>query len=340
MQAKFNPEKFNPDNPAVGIYTGVSFLDYFNAKAVGRSDLVPMRQSAKLFNHAMLHPDPEPGRPLVVGDAAHAWVLEPDRFGNEYAVCPDFANDPLVMLEVAISKAIKAKVLSKDVTFSTKDRREAVKNISEDGTVMVYEEELKLTSVNRNTNIYKEAVSAWGRAHVGDILITEPEWADIQAWKRAVESDKLARHLLIEAKGFTELVVIFERHDVLCKCRIDRYVQWKGHQVIADFKTALTVFPPLWSKAAAKYEYDTQAGMYLLAMQYHEDVPRRFFDVAVRKDADNDVVVYELGPEDLLAAQTTVDSWLMRVAECRESGYWPGIGGGKVQRYEMPKWRS
>ena len=49
-------------------------------------------------------------------------------------------------------------------------------------------------------------------------------------------ADEVLGELLL-ADGETELVAVAEIEGVLCKCRIDRLVQWRGWTVVFDLKT-------------------------------------------------------------------------------------------------------
>jgi len=331
--------KLDPENPQPGIYTGIPFTEYYHTRAISRSDLRHMQESPKYFHHRLTHPEPEPGRPLIVGDAAHAHVLEPRRFSDEYAVQPDYTSDPVLMLEAAVSRAIRSGSLPKGFHLSRPEMAAVVEGLGEERVVEIEGVNIELHPISRNTRLYRDAVADWELAHRGDVVITADEYADIQAWTDAVHADSLARSLLVEAKGFTELVVIFERQGVMCKCRIDRYVQWNGYNMVADYKTAREIRESSWARASSDYAYDWQAAMNLMALEYHEDVPRRFVDVCVRKSDDHDVVVYELEPADMELAMREVDCALARVAHCREKNCWPGIGDGKILYYSLPAWR-
>lgn len=67
-----------------GVYPGVSFADYHAAHGVNSSILVHFSRSAMHARHVMLAPD-GPSPEQAFGTAAHALVLEPDRFPRDFA---------------------------------------------------------------------------------------------------------------------------------------------------------------------------------------------------------------------------------------------------------------
>lgn len=70
-----------------GLYPGLSFTDYWQIQAVNHSTLEGFRRTPAHARELMLHPK-ESTQALALGHAFHLFVLEPSRFGEEYAVVP------------------------------------------------------------------------------------------------------------------------------------------------------------------------------------------------------------------------------------------------------------
>lgn len=62
--------------------------EYRANPAISRSDLWKLRRSPEIFKYSLDFPD-EPTDALLFGQVFHKYVLEPDTFGDEFAVEPD-----------------------------------------------------------------------------------------------------------------------------------------------------------------------------------------------------------------------------------------------------------
>ena len=77
-----------------GIFRGESFEEYQVIEAVNNSSLKHMTRSAAHFYAEVLDPEREakaPSDALILGNAIHTAILEPDLFVHKYAVVPDDA---------------------------------------------------------------------------------------------------------------------------------------------------------------------------------------------------------------------------------------------------------
>ena len=93
---------------------------YSAMKGIRRSDLWWMKKSPAHFKYHCEHP--EESASLAFGSAAHAWVLEPDYFMNEYAVVPqvDRRTKEQTWIDAADFETIKdmyeALMLNEDIS--------------------------------------------------------------------------------------------------------------------------------------------------------------------------------------------------------------------------------
>ena len=62
--------------------------EYNEAEGIRRSDLWKMEDSAEKFKYFLEHPM-EQTPSMAFGSACHKMILEPETFGNEYAIAPD-----------------------------------------------------------------------------------------------------------------------------------------------------------------------------------------------------------------------------------------------------------
>lgn len=85
-----------PANP--GFYPDMLFADYLLLDAMSRSDLLALMRSPAYFKWRRENPQPETDA-MRMGTAIHTAILEPNRYGLEYAVGPD------VKLSTKVGKA-------------------------------------------------------------------------------------------------------------------------------------------------------------------------------------------------------------------------------------------
>ena len=77
--------------PAPGLYKDVAFQTYASWSAINASTLVPYLQSAMHGKWAQDHPKPTTDEQSL-GTAAHAAILEPERFDTYFVKKPAFPN--------------------------------------------------------------------------------------------------------------------------------------------------------------------------------------------------------------------------------------------------------
>jgi hypothetical protein len=133
-------------------------------------------------------------------------------------------------------------------------------------------------------------------------------------------------------------VSIFWQHrfGLACKMRAD-ILRTGSIPLLADLKTCQDASPDAFARAAAKYEYHVQLGMYQAGVKalIGQEVP--VYIIAAEKTPPFDCVVYEVPQQALDVGRGVFEDRLLRVAKCRESGKWPGAGEG-IETLELPNW--
>lgn len=84
--------QITPDDVDAGAYTDVSMVEYHDGPGISKSGLDKIAQSPRHYWNAYLNPESvqaEPTPAQLLGSAAHCWILEPDEFGQRYAVRPE-----------------------------------------------------------------------------------------------------------------------------------------------------------------------------------------------------------------------------------------------------------
>ena len=152
----------------------------------------------------------------------------------------------------------------------------------------------------------------------------------------AAKSDRLLAPALIEG-GQAELSAIWidAATGAPCKGRFDLARLEDG--VIVDLKTTLCAAPADFARCVLSYGYHCQAAAYLSgAAALGADV-RDFIILGAEKSAPYAVGIYRLPDAALELGLRRWAEACRTYADCRESGIWPGYGGG-IQELELPGW--
>ena len=170
-------------------------------------------------------------------------------------------------------------------------------------------------------------------ANEGREILTATEYARCLAIRDSVRSHPVAGPLL--AKGESEVTVQWtdEETGLSCKARLDHLCG----DALTDLKTTTDIGHRAFARTCARYEYHAQMAHYqngLLATG-HDPAPVRI--VAVESEPPHDVAVYLVDEDALYAGADKVAKWLRIVAECQESGLWPGQYPEQVT-LDLPPW--
>ncbi|HEY5472263.1 MAG TPA: PD-(D/E)XK nuclease-like domain-containing protein, partial [Candidatus Limnocylindrales bacterium] len=119
-----------------------------------------------------------------------------------------------------------------------------------------------------------------------------------------------------------------------CKCRPDAVKK----RTLIDLKTARTIDARKFGRNAYDLGYFGQMAFYAEGLAVSTGVGDwEAFLIAVEADQPHDVAVFHIDPDSLYAAGVKAHELLERVAECRESGQWPGRYED-TQTMELPPW--
>lgn len=186
---------------------------------------------------------------------------------------------------------------------------------------------------NRNSNEWKEFEA---KAKADGRTPMYPK--DMEAAFRirdAVMSEPAAAQYLKNCDREVTIVWEDEETGILCKGRIDAL---RRDNVEVDVKTCADVTPIWFARQLARLQYHLQRAFYadgLRAVLKREPDHRI---IAVEQSEPHDVAVYRLNDAAMESGRVTYRDLLKRVAECRETGKWPGVSGGQELPLELPKW--
>lgn len=229
-----------------GIYYDIPFEDYLKIEALSYSGIKQLMKSGGDYWASVpwLNPDCEPKQSaaLEMGKAAHCAILEPSEFWNRYYLELEVGDDWLVSTD-----DIKAFMREHSIKPLTGKKSELIDRI--------------LMSNAPQPDIYDFHKEMHDQMNEGKILLTSEEYKEVQGMQEAVKDT-------FEARGKSEVTVIFEIDGVKCKARFDHLID---DNCIYDLKTTNPWGSKSFLDAAIremqKYNYILQAYFYTKALE-------------------------------------------------------------------------
>lgn len=166
-------------------------------------------------------------------------------------------------------------------------------------------------------------------------IVTGRELETAAAVAGAVHDDPVAAPIL--TGGAPEVSGLWEYEGETVKVRYD-YLR-TGDDVIVELKSTRYATARAFLGDYFRRAYHVQAGIY--AEGYRRIVGRepRMYTIAAQNCDELDVAVYPIPSEVLSIGWDTGRKWIDTVRECRASGKWPGVAGGKLMAApEIPAW--
>lgn len=177
------------------------------------------------------------------------------------------------------------------------------------------------------------AYESFAKSHPGKIILSGDGREQLDGMAEAVMRHSLASKL-IEARGESELVMVWDDGKVRCKGRLDKYVPGL---LAFDLKTTADASPATWANAVNDYGYHVQAEFYRRGMEANKIGGTPFVFLVVENRPPYGVVLYEIEAESMAVAKHEVDRALAMVEACQRAGAWPGYAE-EVQSIGLPLW--
>lgn len=170
--------------------------------------------------------------------------------------------------------------------------------------------------------------------NAGKTILKPDDYDMAIACRDAVLAHAVAGPLLRE-KGRNELTIQWELGEHKLKSRIDRLCS-----ALVDIKTARDVSQREFQNSAARYGYHTQLAFYQDAVEAAGLGRLPVVLVVVQSAAPHDVVVYEVGYDELEKGRVEYEEALCRLADCRKTNKWPGVAPNEPVKLRLPEWLS
>jgi exodeoxyribonuclease VIII len=175
------------------------------------------------------------------------------------------------------------------------------------------------------TKAAKERQAEWLAANVGKVGVPDDMWARAKAIRAAVMDNPLAAEL-VNAPGWTEGCLFWTDPDtgLLCKSRLDKLSA--DCLIISDLKTTQDASEDGFPWQIKKWLWHVQAGAYADAVLHSLGVVIDLFKI-IAVESDGPVFGCTVFPVPKPMLDYGWRLWkqtLERIAECRQTGNWPG----------------
>jgi len=163
-----------------------------------------------------------------------------------------------------------------------------------------------------------------------ELIVTEEQYENALKIVAAVQQHPKAASLLSEGKA--EMPIFGEIDGTKFKCKPDFHNT--KFDVLVDLKTTQDSSPSEFSKSVLNYRYHVQAAFYLDITK-----AKRFFFIAVEKEAPFNVEVYELDQEAIDKGRDEYLADINTYKKCLETNNWHGYNETQeIHILSLPKW--
>jgi len=184
----------------------------------------------------------------------------------------------------------------------------------------------------------KEFFEQFKKKHEGKQIIKGEEYEICQHMRAAAMQHPLVNELL-GSDGHTELSILWNIDDILCKARVDRYVMWRNKPTIVDLKTTTDASMRGFAKSMYAYRYYQQAAMYLDGMSAIQGYDHStFIFIAMEKEPPFAIGIYEIDDQALQAGRQEYQRLLALHRHCTQTQQWPSYASENPELITLPIW--
>lgn len=185
---------------------------------------------------------------------------------------------------------------------------------------------------DRRTKVGKELAAEFERESAGKIVLTPDDADDVRRMADAVRKHPAARFLL-KLPGRREPSYTWKdpATGLECKTRPDWHSE--DRRIVVDVKTTSDASRVEFAKSIANFDYHVQAAWNQGALEAEQ-----FITIAVESSRPFAVAVYPASGAMIAAGQRRIEAAMTLLAECWQTGRWPGYGELVQDPIELPGW--
>lgn len=200
-----------------------------------------------------------------------------------------------------------------------------------------YDGKIGQKSTSKNTEFYQSAKEAWEREQAGKDIVTELDMQTARKVLAEISANKVARDLIDKAQQ--EVVVIGEIAGVMCKTRVDGYVD--GERTGWDLKTTDDIEPHKFYRHAKKMGYFFQFALQQLLFRSIGLEMQEYFIIGAEVQGDFDTALIPVPDQLIIDWETKVIRVVEQYRIAEKQNVWDGLfpsGHGylEVPEYQRP----
>ncbi len=185
-------------------------------------------------------------------------------------------------------------------------------------------------TVDRRTSKGKETYAAFLEDSAGKVVISRDDADRVACMARAVRNHPAAGFLL-NIPGKIEQSYTWTERGIACKCRPDWHSD--DDSIVVDIKTTQNASRREFQRSISNFDYHLQAAWNRRAFGADQ-----FLIVAVESVRPYAVAVYPASGSMLAAGERRIEAALDLLAQCQQTGQWPGYGDLIADPIDLPTW--
>jgi hypothetical protein len=167
----------------------------------------------------------------------------------------------------------------------------------------------------------------------GREVVTVAEYMQAEEIVEAVANHPVARKYLEGAATEVTWTWTDEATGLPCKCRVDAV----SSRYLTDVKSTYDISPYAIRSTVARFKYHAQVAHYQHGCAAATGKTRHVKLLFVKTRGAADVACFDVGEDELWAGEEEVAALLRKVADCTQSGTWPGRYPDEVP-LTLPDW--
>jgi len=281
----------------LGIFDDIDNEDYHRGPGISKTGLDWIAQNPAYYLVNKENPTPKT-QAQITGVAFHVLVLEPDIFDQQYMLAPTKAPRRPTKPQLEANNKSPAALIS-IAYWQNFDADNAGKII--------------LSNEVKKDVKGKPKPGIWGRG----------DWDTIHYMRDAIDAHPEASVWLKPSDGVFERSIywIDREFNKLCKSRMDFHNEVQNFTV--DLKTTICAGYSDFGLSIEKYRYHVQHAMYTHGMYQVGKPVDGFIFVAVEKEPNYGIGVYELSEDDVSLGHDLFRRDLKVYAKCHDENEWP-----------------
>lgn len=287
-----------------GVYT-ISNEEYHASPGISRSAIMDFRKTPAHYWHKHVNPNyvkPTPTPAMVLGDAFHVSLLEPEKFEEKFIVKE--SN------KIVLGKLPLLRDVGRDAYEEAKQKQEALRVEKE-----------KLDKQFEENSIDK-------------IVINEDDYKKIIMMKHEILLNPTNKELIQDAQYEKSIFWIDPDTQLLCKARPDIW----HNKFIVDLKTTVSAAENDFMRSIYNYGYHIQFGMIQEALKHVLNIEmKNFLFLPQEKEEPFLSAVYQLDEAAIEQGVNEFKHSLQEIKRCYENNNFPGY---QTKMISLPAWSN